>query len=170
MESYRFEKYRGVGLTRRFFPSPAKAIILLGLLAGFLGRGHVLERSANVTSAGGGPSHVNFPPADHQTPNLQVPVGTVLPIRLNHGISSKDARVGQTITGRIMQDVPLLNGRKIPEGARVLGTIVSISAPGKDEARKISFRFTEIQIHRQRIAIVTTLQALASTLEVQFAQ
>src|SRR5262249_23921475 len=153
--------YRGVGVSRR--SRSAKALILLaGLLAGFLGGGHVLARSSNLTSVGGGPSHVSFPPADHQTPNLQVPAGTVLPIRLNHGIGSKDARVGQTVTGRIMQDVPLPKGTKIPEGARVLGAIVSVSSPGKGGAAKISFRFNEIQIHQQRIAITTALRAMAS--------
>jgi hypothetical protein len=40
---------------------------------------------------------------------------------LNHGFSTKNARAGEVITGRIMQDVPLPNAGKIPEGAKNRG-------------------------------------------------
>lgn len=102
--------------------------------------------------------------------NLRVPVGTVLPVRLNHGFSSKNARARQGITGRIMQDVPLPNARKIPEGAKVAGMILSVSPSGNSSSGKISFRFDRLQIHHRRIPIVTSLRALASFMEVGFAQ
>src|SRR5277367_4871487 len=69
--------------------------------------------------------------------SLEVPVGTVLPVRLNHGFSSKSVRDGQEITGRIMQDVPLPSRGKIPEGARVLGTIVSVVKAGTANPSRI---------------------------------
>jgi len=101
---------------------------------------------------------------------FQLPVGTVLPVRLNHGFSSKTAHPGQAITGRIMQDVPLPNDGKIPEGARVLGTIVSVvPARGSGQGR-ISFRFEALEIHHRRISMVTNLRALAGFMEVQHAQ
>ncbi|HWN74248.1 MAG TPA: hypothetical protein VNO13_00795, partial [Candidatus Udaeobacter sp.] len=37
------------------------------------------------------------------TENIRIPVGTILPARLNHGLSSKSARPGQSVTARIMQ-------------------------------------------------------------------
>lgn len=42
--------------------------------------------------------------------SLQILVGTALPVRLNRGFSTKNARAGEVITGRIMQDVPLPSG------------------------------------------------------------
>lgn len=46
--------------------------------------------------------------------SFQIPVGTVLPIRVNHGFSTKNARSGQVVTGRIMQDAPWPGRGKIP--------------------------------------------------------
>jgi len=102
--------------------------------------------------------------------NLRVPVGTVLPVRLNHGFSAKSARAGQVIRGRVMQDVPLPNGRRIPEGAKVAGMILSVSPSGNNSGNKISFRFDRLEIHHRRIPIVTSLRALASFMEVGYAQ
>jgi hypothetical protein len=102
--------------------------------------------------------------------SVQIPVGTILPIRLNHGFSSKNARVGQQLTGRIMQDVPLPGSGKIPAGSTVVGTILSVSAAGNNTAGKISFQFAQIEIHHLRAAIFTNLKAIASPMEVEFAQ
>jgi hypothetical protein len=102
--------------------------------------------------------------------SLEIPVGTVLPVRLNHGFSSKSVRNGQEIRARIMQDVPLPSHGKIPEGARVLGTIVSVVKAGTASPGRISFRFDGLEIHHRRIAVVTNLRAIAGFMEVQFAQ
>ena|SRR5882724_2142208 len=66
---------------------------------------------------------------------VQVPAGTILPIRLNHGFSSKNARVGQPLTGRIMQDVPLSGSGKSRKAPRSLELsyrfpLLEITAPG----------------------------------------
>ncbi len=100
----------------------------------------------------------------------QIPEGTVLPVRLNHGFSSKNARAGQVITGRLMQEVALPNAAKIPEGARLLGTILSVSPADNNVGGKLSLRFDQIEIHHRRSPIVTNLRALASLLEVEFAE
>jgi hypothetical protein len=102
--------------------------------------------------------------------NVQIPAGTILPVRLNRGFSSKNARAGQEITGRLMQDVPLPNAQKIPEGAMLRGTVVAVSSAGKSGSGRVSFRFDHVKIHRHSVAIVTDLRALASFVEVQFAQ
>jgi len=102
--------------------------------------------------------------------NLQIATGTILPVRLDHGFSSKKTHVGQIITGRIMQDVPLPNSQKIPEGARVLGTILSVSPAGRGGGGKISLRFDQVEVHRRKAVIVSDLRAIASFMEVQYAQ
>lgn len=110
--------------------------------------------------------------------SIQIPAGTILPVRLNHGFSSKSTRVGQQLTGRIMQDVPLPNSRpnsgpgsgKIPEGSKVIGTILSVSAAANNNPGKITFQFSQIEIHHRRMTMVTNLRAIASPVEVEFAQ
>ena len=49
-----------------------------------------------------------------------IPPGTILPVRLNSPLSSIKNTSGQVITGRVMQDVPLPNRSKIPEGSKVV--------------------------------------------------
>jgi hypothetical protein len=101
---------------------------------------------------------------------LEIPMGTVLPVRLDHALSSKRAKEGQAITGRIMQDVPLPNDCKIPEGAKVLGTILSVQRSANSTNGRIAIRFDTLAIHRIRIPISTNLRALAGFMEVQSAQ
>jgi hypothetical protein len=108
------------------------------------------------------------PPAKRA--DLEIPVGTVLPVRLNHALSSKNAEVGQEVTGRIMQNVPLPNHEEIHEGAKVSGRIVSVQRAGNGADGKISFRFDTLEIHGRRISIVTGLRAIAGFMEVQSAQ
>jgi hypothetical protein len=158
MESNRYKKHKGQELPPdRLFSVVKKilavAILLAGILSGLSARG---EPDAGPLSLRGNAG----------TNANSVPAGTVLPVGLNHGFSSNDARPGQPITARIMQDVPLPGGGKIPEGAKVLGTILSVSTSGKASGAKISFRFNEIQIHRRRVAFVSSLRALAAPMDV----
>jgi hypothetical protein len=102
--------------------------------------------------------------------SIQIPAGTILPVRLNQGFSSKSTRLGQQLTGRIMQDVPLPGSGKIPEGSKVIGTILSVSAAGRNNAGKITIQFAQIEIRHRIAAMVTNLRAIASPVEVQFAQ
>jgi hypothetical protein len=108
------------------------------------------------------------PPA--KPADLEIPAGTILPVRLNHALSSKNAQAGQEVTGRIMQDVPLPNHEEIHQGAKVSGRIVSVQRAGNGADGKISFRFDTLEIHGRRISIVTSLRAIAGFMEVQSAQ
>jgi hypothetical protein len=109
-------------------------------------------------------------PVERHRLNLEIPAGTVLPVRLNHGFSSKNAKEGQAITAQIMQDVPLPNNGNIPGGTKVLGTIVSVQRAASGTNGRVSFRFDVLAIHQNRIPIFTNLRALAGFMEVQFAQ
>ncbi|HTA59342.1 MAG TPA: hypothetical protein VK805_14355 [Candidatus Baltobacteraceae bacterium] len=104
------------------------------------------------------------------TEKFRIPVGTILPARLNHGFSSKSARPGQAVTARIMQEVPLPNQESIPEGAKLLGKIVSVERAGNGAMGKITFRFDTLESHHRVIPIVASLRALAGFMEVQSAQ
>jgi hypothetical protein len=131
--------------------------LVLQFLCGF-----ALTAQTNAAAAGAAPR------AGRE--GVQIPAGTILPIRLNHGFSSKSTRVGQQLTGRIMQDVPLPGSGKIPEGSKVIGSILSVSATLNNNVGKITLRFDQIEVHHRRIAMVTNLRAIASPMEVAFAQ
>jgi hypothetical protein len=132
------------------------AMVLMELLCGF--------RAA--AQSGAGPRGAAY----IAEKSFRIPLGTVLPLRINRGFSSKNARAGKVITGRIMQDVPLPDGGKIPEGSRIVGTIVSAVPARTNSSGRVSFRFDELEIHHRRIAVVTNLRALASFMEVELAQ
>jgi hypothetical protein len=130
------------------------AMVLMGLLCG------VRVAAQSGANDGGKVAAEDF----------QIPLGTVLPVRFNHGISSRNVLAGMVITGRIMQDVPLPNGSKISEGTKIAGTILSAVAAGNGSGGRVSFQFNRIEIRHRTIALVTDLRALASPLEVEFAQ
>jgi len=96
-----------------------------------------------------------------------IPVGTILAVRLNSSIDSQKSKPGQVITARIMQDVPLPEGR-LRAGTQVIGQIVT-TRPAPTGA-SISLQFDNVKISGRSIPVRTNLRALASMMEVQDAQ
>jgi hypothetical protein len=133
------------------------AFVFAELLCGF-----PPESKSSTSFAGGAGGPVE---------NINVPIGTILPVSLRHGLSSKDAHPGQLIEGRVMQDVPLPNGDKIPAGAKILGTVVVSSASGgQGSGGKLILRFDKLEFRDHTIAVITDLRALAPFRDVQSAQ
>ena len=99
-----------------------------------------------------------------------IPPGTILPVRLNSAISSAKSKPGQAITGRIMQDVPLSPGVRIPAGTKLLGHIVEgIPASAGSQAR-ISLQFDKIVWSHQTTWMTTNLRAIAGFMRIAEAQ
>lgn len=100
----------------------------------------------------------------------RIPAGTILPVRLNSSLRSDKAREGQRIEGRIMQDVPLPGGGKIPTRTKALGQIVSVQARTTGQPAEITFRFDTLDFKHQAVPISTHLRTLASMMAVEDAQ
>lgn len=98
-----------------------------------------------------------------------IPPGTILPVALNSSLNSRKARVGQVITARVMQDVPLPHGT-IPSGSKVIGHITNVKPADATSGAQVSFRFDTLVTRKQRIPITTNLRALASMMAVEQAQ
>ena len=99
-----------------------------------------------------------------------IPPGTVLPAQLNTSLNSKKSKPGQTITARIMQDVPLSRERKIRAGTRVVGHIVTVNPATNAGASQITLRFESLDFNHESVPITSSLRALASMTEVADAQ
>jgi len=100
----------------------------------------------------------------------KIPVGTILPVQLNSSLNSNKARAGEQISGRVMQDVPLLGGRKIHAGAKVIGHIVSARAAVDGIMSDLSLQFDTLAMGKQRFTMSTNLRALATMMDVSEAQ
>jgi hypothetical protein len=96
--------------------------------------------------------------------------GTILPVQLHQSVKTDKAKLGQVISARLMQDVPLPAGGKIRAGAKVMGEVVAVKPAVKGDAAEISLRFDILKSGAQRIPIVTNLRALAGMMDVAEAQ
>jgi hypothetical protein len=99
-----------------------------------------------------------------------LPRGTIIPVRLTTSVSSQKTKPGQEISGRIMQDVPLPDGTKLKEGARVTGQVVDLRPASQTVAARVSLVFDRLVISKKTLSIVTILRALASPGAVESAQ
>ena len=95
-----------------------------------------------------------------------IPNGTILPATLNSSLNSGKSRVGQEITARIAQDVPLPSGARIREGSKLIGHIVAVSPAAGSAGASLAFSFDTIRTSGRSIPITTDLRALASMMEV----
>jgi hypothetical protein len=105
-----------------------------------------------------------------QSSSGSLPVGTILPVRLDKTLSVDEAQAGQEIAGEIMQDVPLQDREKIHIKSRVSGTIVSVGPVAGGAGTQVSVRFDKIDNHGEIISMLTSLRAVASYHEVNAAQ
>jgi hypothetical protein len=100
----------------------------------------------------------------------KIPAGTILPVQLNSSLRSDKARAGDQVSARVMQDVPLLAGRKIHSGAKVIGHVVSARPADSGTGGEISLRFDTLEIGERQIAMTTNLRALATAMDISEAQ
>jgi hypothetical protein len=103
------------------------------------------------------------------TAQESIPAGTILPLQLNSTINSSKARAHQAVSARLMQNVPLPGGSKIPAGAEVLGTVGSVHTDGQGHT-SVTLRFDTLSIGKRRIPISTNLRAMATMMTVEAAQ
>lgn len=123
-----------------------------------------LLSSATAAAAG------SFPrgrPVQNSSP---LPVGLILPARLEKALSVKDAKKGVVVEARIMQDVPLPDREKIAMRAETRGSILAVEKDADGAGVKLTLNFNQLEDHKQTVAIATSLRALASNLSVQTAQ
>ena len=97
-----------------------------------------------------------------------IPPGTILPLQLNSTIDSNKMHVGQTISARLMQDVPLPEQARLRAGAKMLGSMVEVK--GGNQRAEVVIRFDTLVTGKRRIPITTHLRALATMMDVHAAQ
>jgi len=103
-------------------------------------------------------------------PAQQVPTGTLLPAMLNSSLTSDKTKAGGGISAKLMQDVPLPDGKKIRRGSKLLGHIVSVAPTSPGHPASIVVQFDRIVIDGKDVPITTSLRALASMRAVSTAQ
>jgi hypothetical protein len=89
---------------------------------------------------------------------------------LNPTITSGKCKPGQVITGRIMQDVSLSPGVRIPAGSKVLGHVVDLTRASTGASARVSLEFDKLVLSHQTISITTNLRAIAGFMQVIEAQ
>jgi len=102
-------------------------------------------------------------------PGQQIPLGTALPAMLNSTLDARKGKPGRKISARIMQDVPLPNGGRIPAGARIFGHILHMS-PSATSDSGLVLKFDQLVWHGHTAPLTTNLRAIASMAEVFDAQ
>jgi hypothetical protein len=107
-------------------------------------------------------------PAQQSIPTI--PSGTIIPVRLNSTLSSQKSKAGELISARVMQNVPLPDGKKIREGAKVTGHLIEARPKTQGSAAQISFVFDRVVQGKRSTPVITNLRALASMVEVDQAQ
>jgi len=98
------------------------------------------------------------------------PPGTILPVRLNSGISSSHSRPGQKITARIMQRVSLPGGLEIRAGSKLVGHVIRVRAASRGQGAEIAFRFDTLRASGSSVPLAVSLRALASFMEMEDAR
>jgi hypothetical protein len=100
----------------------------------------------------------------------KIPAGTILPVELNSSVRSNKVRTGESISGRIMQDVPLGQNEKIRAGSKVIGKIVRVRPVGPNAPAEVTVRFDTLVTQKRILPIETNLRAMATMMDIDDAQ
>jgi hypothetical protein len=92
----------------------------------------------------------------------QIPSGTLLPAMLDNTLDSDHSKRGEKITAKLMQDVPLPDGRKIKRESKLLGHVVAVSPASSPHGASISVHFDQVDIDKRLVPVNLGLRALAT--------
>lgn len=85
---------------------------------------------------------------------VTVPDGTILPVRINHWISSGNAQPGSTFDAFVTSDILAGGQIAIPRGATVEGTVVDAKGAGVLKGRgELTLQLTALNLGGQRIPL-----------------
>jgi hypothetical protein len=93
-----------------------------------------------------------------------LPAGTTLPVSLEQRLDARHVRVGQQITARLMQRVPLAQGTYLSSKARVVGTVVAC------DAGSLTLRFDRLRLKDEEEPLHVELLAAGHWLDVERTQ
>jgi hypothetical protein len=96
----------------------------------------------------------------------EIPAGTVLPVMLNSTLDARRSKPSDKINGRIMQDVPLPDGSRIPKGSTIWGNVIRADAPTATSPAHLALSFSRVKVGQREIPIAVHLRALASPYQV----
>jgi len=92
----------------------------------------------------------------------QIPVGYILPVQLDRTLSIEDARAGDAIKVRIMQEIPLPNREKISFRSVVKGSILKVARDEDETGVELTMRFDVVSHRGRDLSVVTSLRVIAS--------
>lgn len=99
-----------------------------------------------------------------------LPQSTAIPVRFEHSIDTKKAKVGDQVTAKTIQIVTLPDGKSIPKGALLLGHVTALDAFHFDQtpyahqkASMLSIHFDKLQTADAEIPVNLGLRAIANT-------
>jgi hypothetical protein len=101
-----------------------------------------------------------------------LPQSTAVPVRFMHSVDAKKAKVGDTVTAKIMQVIMLPAGEAIAKGAVLVGHVVAVQAFHFDPTTYahqrpslISIHFDKLQKGNAVIPVNLSVRAIASTID-----
>ena len=100
----------------------------------------------------------------------EIPAGTVVPVMLTSTVDSGKAHPGESILGKVMETVPLPDGGRIPQGAKVMAHVDNVMPAKGNDPSWIAIEFDQIIVQGRQVPVRASLRALASMMAVYDAQ
>ncbi len=100
----------------------------------------------------------------------QIPPGTVLPVMLNSSLDAKKDKPGRKVSARVMQDVRLPDGTKIPAGSHIVGQILRVTGPTANSPSQLALKLDQLYSRGRSVPLTTSLRAIASMTDIFEAQ
>jgi hypothetical protein len=103
-----------------------------------------------------------------------LPRSTAIPVRFEHSVDTKKAKVGDQVTAKTIQAIALPGGRSIPKGTLLVGHVVALDAFHFDQTpyahqkpSMLSIHFDKLQTGDAVIPVNLSVRAIASTIDSQ---
>jgi len=101
---------------------------------------------------------------------VNIPAGTVIPVTLNTSLDTRNSTVGEAVSAKVAQNVPLYNGQVVKAGTLVMGAVLAVIPASSSQPSAIVLRFSQLEVGGASVPVIAHLRALASPEEVRAAQ
>jgi hypothetical protein len=86
-----------------------------------------------------------------------IPAGTAISVSLDQSISSKDAKVGQSVAGTVSQNVVVGKRTVIPKGAKATLSVASVQASGRlSTPARLWLKLRKVEVNGKTYSVVTS--------------